>query len=157
MDIVGKAEFHITRTKMSLPTARGINPFPDDLDGKAAQDHFLGKSHDDAVAFFSDAFEIYQEDLLFMGPLAFCFYLPAAIQYAESPDAANDAYVADTMLTIMKRRWESESKEIQSARDAMLRYCEGVLERLAAIDVDPHVDGDLEGPFCDFIRELRVV
>jgi hypothetical protein len=140
---------------MTLPTANEINPIREDLDGKVALDHFLGTSHDEAVALFADAFEIYQEDLLFMGPVAFRFYLPAAIQYADSSDAATDAYVAGTMLMVMKHRWEFDRKAIDSARDSMLRYCEGVLERLATIEVDPDVDGDLGGSFRDFVDLLR--
>ncbi len=145
----------VGRSIMTLPTACEINPIPDDLDGKVALDHFLGKSHHEAVALFADAFEIYQEDLMFMGPIAFCFYLPAAIQYADSPDAATDAYVAGTMLMVMKHRWEFDRKAIDSVRESMLRYCEGVLERLATIDVDRNVDGDLGSSFRDLVDLLR--
>jgi hypothetical protein len=140
---------------MTLPTASEINPTPEDLDGKVAQDHFLGKSHEEAVALFEDAFEIYQEDLMCMGPVAFCFYLPAAIQYADSPDAARDAYVAGTMLMVMKHRWEFDREAIDGSRDSMLRYCEGVLERMATIEVAPDVDGDLNGSFRGFVDLLR--
>ena len=39
---------------MPIPTAREINPIPEDLDGKVAEENFLGKSLDDAVLLFKE-------------------------------------------------------------------------------------------------------
>jgi hypothetical protein len=59
---------------MSLPTAREINPIPEDLDGRCAERHFLGKTLDEAEALFRENSLCYQEDLMFMGVSAFRFY-----------------------------------------------------------------------------------
>ncbi len=140
---------------MQLPTAREINPIPEDLDGKYAEVHFLGKTPDDAVAMFEEAFEYYQEDLMNMGTSAFCFYLPAAIEYAESADARHDALVAGMMLSLMQHRWEFDAAEILSMRDSMCRYCADALLRVPEMDVDPEIDGDLAGRFSVFLELLK--
>jgi len=68
----------------TLPTEREINPIAEDLDGQTAVRHFLGKSVDDIVAVLDEYSLAYQEDLMWMGPQAFCFYLPAFLQHFQS-------------------------------------------------------------------------
>jgi hypothetical protein len=41
-------------SEMRLPTAREINPAAEDLDGKWAEKHFLGKSLEEAEALFRE-------------------------------------------------------------------------------------------------------
>jgi hypothetical protein len=66
---------------MNLPTVEEINPVPENLDGQNAVRNFLGKSLDEAEALFRESSITYQEDLMFMGPPAFRFYVLAAINY----------------------------------------------------------------------------
>jgi hypothetical protein len=82
---------------MQLPTAREINPVPTDLDGKCAERHFLGKTLQQAEALFREASILYQEDLMFMGPIAFRFYVQAAISYIQS-DAATDVLAQEKKI-----------------------------------------------------------
>src|SRR6185437_15714897 len=58
-----------------LPTAEEINVF-DSLDELDAVEHFLGKDLEQAQSLFRENFLRYQEDLMFMGPKAFQFYVP---------------------------------------------------------------------------------
>lgn len=61
---------------VTLPTAEELNPY-DDLDGRVACRHFLGKSLAEAEALFRENEIYYQEDLMWMGAKAFCFYVQA--------------------------------------------------------------------------------
>jgi hypothetical protein len=144
----------IGQVTMTLPTAREINPVPGDLDGQTAVEHFLGRSLEDAVKLFQDAFEVYQEDLLFMGPSAFCFYLPAAILYAESSDARHDPDIARTMLMVLSSRWECDQGTIGAVREMMLHYCQAALGRIPQMQTDHSTDGDLEDGFRKLIQAL---
>jgi hypothetical protein len=65
---------------MKLPTAAEIN-IHDSLDERSACEHFLGKSVAEAETLFRDNALYYQEDLMFMGPIAFRYYVPAFINY----------------------------------------------------------------------------
>ena len=62
----------------SLPTAKEINPVPENLDGQTAVRNFLGKTLEQITSEFGHHGLTYQEDLMFMGVAAFCFYFPAA-------------------------------------------------------------------------------
>jgi hypothetical protein len=64
---------------MSLPTETQLNPFPADLDGKVVVEHLLGKSVHDAALLLEENSAYYQEDYLWMGAAAFCFYAPALV------------------------------------------------------------------------------
>ena len=52
-----------------LPTAEEINVF-DSLDERCAVKNFLGKNQEQAHSLFRENFLRYQEDLMWMGPIA---------------------------------------------------------------------------------------
>ena len=83
---------------MSVPTAAELNPSADPKGG-AAEQHFLGKTVDEAVKQFEDDSKGSAEDLMWMGPRAFVYYLPAAIQYLQS-DAAVMDFRAPTLVRL---------------------------------------------------------
>ena len=87
---------------MRLPTAREINPIPEDLDGECAERHFLGKSLEEAEALFREASITYQEDLMFMGVSAFRFYVHAAISYIQSESATGDPDIISAFASIIE-------------------------------------------------------
>ncbi len=91
---------------MRLPTEDEINPVPEDLDGKAAVKHFLGKDLEQAEQMFREAALFYQEDLMFMGPAAFRFYVQAAISYLQSKSATGDSDMINCFASILEFRLE---------------------------------------------------
>ena len=111
-----------------LPTAREINPY-DDLDGRDAERHFLGKTLDEAFALFSSGFYRYQEDLMFMGPVAFRYYLPAAVRHVESAPDCSIPSDDELLLCVLKFHWEWEREELAPLRELISAYCRGALER----------------------------
>jgi hypothetical protein len=140
---------------MRLPTANEINPVPESLDGRAAQRHFLGKTAGDALEMFQERFEVYQEDLMFMGAPAFLFYFPVAIDYAESAPVRDDPDVASTMLMLMRHRCRYEPAGMLPVMPRMAAYCDGVLKRLDPKAVDRNIYGNLEGKYERFLGKLK--
>jgi hypothetical protein len=99
------------RVAPGLPTERDINVF-DSLDELHAVKNFLGKTLEQAQALFCENFLCYQEDLLFMGPKAFRFYVVAAINYLLSEEANDDPDAASSFCFLIEHRLEYEPTEI---------------------------------------------
>ncbi len=68
-------------TPNTLPTKEEINPIPEYLDGQMAVEDFLGKSLEEAEAMFRQDLGHCWESLNNLGPVAFRFYVRAAIKY----------------------------------------------------------------------------
>ena len=69
--------------------------------------HFLGKSIEEAELLFREDSARYQEDLMWMGPRAYEYYVEAARRYAASAHAADDAEFVDALAEIVRfRQWE---------------------------------------------------
>ena len=105
---------------MPLPTESEINPIPDDLDGQVAVRHFLGKSVQDAVALFADNSLIYQEDLMWMGPKAFCFYLPAVLEHFRQE---SDPDLVSFIASVLEFRLEHDAKDIEPSYPTIAAIC----------------------------------
>jgi len=104
---------------MRLPTAEEINPIPDDLDGQHAVQHFLGKTLEEAEALFREDSITYQEDLMFMGPSAFRFYVQAAINYIQSEAATGDSDIVNCIAGILESRLEFEPDELVAVAERL--------------------------------------
>src|SRR5688572_183983 len=111
------------RSPMRLPTAREINPIPEDLDGQCAEQHFLAKSLEEAEALFREASIVYQEDLMFMGPIAFRFYVQAAINYIQSESSTGDADIIYCLTGILEHRLENEAEELLPIAEQLAATC----------------------------------
>jgi hypothetical protein len=125
-----------------LPTAREINP-DRSLDGKVAEKHFLGKTLDEAEALFRENSLYYQEDLLWMGPVAFCYYLRAAVSYVKSPHAEGDADIVSCLAGTLELRLEGDGLALRRALDTMEELCQHVLASYGRFEVDEDIYGDL--------------
>ena len=53
------------------------------LDEESASRHMLGKSMEEVRALLDDNFIYYQEDFMWMGPRAFCYYVSALVEYIK--------------------------------------------------------------------------
>ena len=83
-----------------LPTEDEINVC-NSLDEKSAVKDFLGKSRKEAERLFEADYGCYWEDLVFMGPVAFRYYLPAAVAMIRSDAAVNNPDLLMSFLTVM--------------------------------------------------------
>jgi hypothetical protein len=132
---------------MRLPTAREINPVPTDLDGKCAERHFLGKTLQQAETLFREASIIYQEDLMFMGPIAFRFYVQAAISYIQSDPATEDSAIISCFASILEHRVEFEAEELVPVAPQLASICRYILEHYDKFCLGADIDGDLRPRF----------
>ena len=80
----------VSQLRMSTPKQDQIDVFGT-LDERKACKHFLGKTVDEAVRLFEENALFYQEDLMFMGPVAFQYYVPAFVRYIDSAVGDSDA------------------------------------------------------------------
>ena len=67
-----------------LPTEHDFDPFSGDLDAQHAWRSFGGLTLDQAHRRFRENPLCYQEDFMFMGPVAFAFYFPVIDEYLRS-------------------------------------------------------------------------
>ena len=131
---------------MTLPTAKEINPY-DDLDGRAACRNFLGKSLDEAEALFRENPTHYQEDLMWMGPVAFRFYVPALIHYIQSEAAAGDSDIINCFAGLLGFRLEHEAGELVPIAEQLASICRYIIQHYDRFDVTPDIYGDLRPRF----------
>jgi hypothetical protein len=128
---------------MNLPTQKDINPIPEDLDGQCAVRNFLRKTRDQITREFAEHGMSYQEDLMFMGSRAFCFYFPAAVDYLAGSQGSTDADVANCLVSVVEHRLEYDSLEIRDAFPDIFRFADHLLAHYDAFALDPDIYGDL--------------
>jgi hypothetical protein len=131
---------------MTLPTAKEIDPF-DSLDGRVACRNFLGKSLDEAEALFRDNSLYYQEGLMWMGPVAFRFYVQAAIHYIQSEAAVGDSAIAHCLAGTFEFRLEHESAELVPIAEELASVCGYVVEHYERFDLTPEIFGDVRSRY----------
>lgn len=126
---------------MKLPTAGEINVH-NSLDEISACEHFLDKTLPQAEALFRDNSSYYQEDLMWMGPRAFQFYLLAATSYLRSAEAVGDDHMIDCLYEIVMFRSSQEgfSLAVDHAND-MIDCIIGDYEKF---EVNQEIYGDLK-------------
>lgn len=143
---------------MTLPSEREINPHPDCLDGEYAVEMFLGMSLEEAEGLFQDNGLSRQEDLMWMGPVGFVFYFPAALSYLKNPTSAGDSDFASAMTALLEWRVLGEYQdyeEIKSARTEMIEFCSHLMGSYDSYDIDLDIYGDLRPCLEKLLEKLR--
>lgn len=102
-----------------IPTRREINVY-DCLDGRRAERNFYGKDLKQAEAMFRDNLFGYAEDLMWMGPVAFCYYIEAAAAYLLDPTAVVDSDDLRAFCSAVEFQVEHYSAAIEPARPRLL-------------------------------------
>lgn len=138
---------------MSPPTLKDINRF-DSLDEREAVRHFLGKSLEEALALFAENSLYYQENLMWMGPRAFRFYVQAAVAYLESDPGGDDIDMLSGFAGILEYWIENEPEELRPISIWLIEACETCLRHLAHENFDPGIHGDLP---CRFEAAKRML
>lgn len=138
---------------MQLPSRDEINVNNDDLDGRVACDHFLGKTLEQAEALFHENSVYYQEDLMWMGPTAFCFYLPAFLNYLRS-DSADDADLS-CLVMILQYRLECDIHDLIPVASQVVSICRYILDNDSRYVVNQQLYGDLYAQVESLEREFQ--
>jgi hypothetical protein len=135
---------------MQLPTAQELSPFPGDLNGEYAVQHFLGKNCDQIAVEFAAHGLSYQEDLWWMGPVAFCYYFPAAVQYLDSVQWVGDPEVLQALAMVIRFRLKHDGKSIQPTFPAILHFSEQASKSFES-------DRDLEACLRGIRRRIEIL
>ena len=113
-----------------LPRKEDINVY-DTLDERGAVRSFLGKTREEIQQLLPGKYESLQEDLAFMGPVAFAYYAPAWEEFcrtrpSDDPEGTED--IVRWPLCIISIRCNGLEDEIPgsiAAMRRMLSWCEG--------------------------------
>jgi hypothetical protein len=131
---------------MSLPSRQDINVH-DSLDERSACEHFLGKTLEQAEALFRANSLYYQEDLRWMGPRAFCFYIDAAIRYVQSEAASTDTDIILSLGSILEFRLEKQSNDILPVADKLRAFCDYIVQHHERFQLAAEYYGDFRPRF----------
>ena len=83
-----------------LPDSKMLCGDDDDPRNDSILSHYLGKEIAEVRAQYDVALHPYLYDLWWMGPEAFCFYLPALVAYVKSDASVGDGSVAELCLPL---------------------------------------------------------
>ena len=137
---------------MQLPSRDEINVH-DSLDERSACESFLGKTLEQAEGMFRENSMLYQEDLMWMGPTAFCFYLPAFLNYLRS-DSAVDADLS-CLAMILEYRLENDATALIQIAPQVVSICRHILDHFGRYAVDVQLNGDLHSRIESLDLEFR--
>lgn len=131
---------------MTLPNREDINVH-DSLDERSACEHFLGKSLDEAEVLFRKNGLSHQEDLMWMGPVAFRFYVQALIHYIRSEAATGDSDIINCFAGLLEFRLDNEAKEMVPVARQLVSICSYIAEHYDRFDMTPGIYGDVRSRF----------
>ena len=131
---------------MALPTASDINVH-DSLDERHACEVFLGKSVEEAEVLFRENALFYQEDLMWMGPVAFRFYVEGVIRYIQSDASLGDSDAVSCFATVLEFRLDRELVELASIADRLASICGYIIEHYDRFDLKSEIYGDVRTRF----------
>ena len=139
---------------MSIPTRKQINPY-DDLDGRAACDHFFGKSLEQAEALFRENGHYYGEDLMWMGPVAFRYYVQAATWLIKNESEPLRTEIIPSLVSALEHRLEYEQKELVPIAGQLADVCGYILERYKVLSDLPDIEEQTRALQDAVRRELK--
>lgn len=125
---------------MRIPTESEINVH-NSLDEIVARDHFLNKSVGESELLFREDSAYYQEDLMWMGPYAFAFYLWSAIAYVKSEYSSDDDHIISCLYDVLVFRSKEDGFLLASA--GVKDLASYVIDNFPKFSVDRRVYGDL--------------
>lgn len=131
-----------TASAERLPTREEIAD--DRLDGFYAIKHFHGKSLAEAEEMFAEAARTRNpltltEDLSWMEPIGFRFYIQAAIRFALSESAAGESLLIDGLAGTISLWHEHHSGELIPCARLLAEFCGTVVQQFDRYDADPEI------------------
>ena len=128
-----------TAADSELPSYRDVAPGDAPWCLEAAE-HFFGKTMEEAEALFgSGAGLSYTEDLFWMAPAGFRFYVQAAIRWCLSPRANGDPDIINGVAGAISLWRDSEPEELVPCAGLLAKFCLEVLDSFDRYDADPEI------------------
>jgi len=137
------------------PTERQICPIPEDLDGQVAARNFLGLDVAGALSLIRENSLYYLSDFLWMGPVAFRYYLPALTKYFAEFGPEVGADCVTSLLSTFNLRLQNEPSECLPIRQDMANILIGILSRYDELGVDEDIYGDLRQEIRNTLEKLN--
>ncbi len=112
----------------------------EDPDGRYAIEHFYGKSLEQAEDLFAQGLPIYyMEDLLWMKPVGFRFYLQAAMRYCLSERADGDPDGINSLAGTISHWQEHHPAELIPCAKLLADFSRAVCEQFDRYDASPEI------------------
>jgi hypothetical protein len=127
---------------MAIPTREEINPY-DDLDGRVAYENFFGKNLDEALELFRQSPIYYQSDLLWMGIVAFRFYLPAAIRFIKQETNGEHPDFVAHFASTLESRLENEATQLSPVANQLVDVCDYIIQNWSRFEEGAEAYGDV--------------
>jgi hypothetical protein len=135
------------------PDAKDINIY-NTLDEQDAVENFLGKTVSDAEALFDENALSRMQDLYWMGPVAFCYYVAAAINYIKSACFAKDSDAINGLFGMLEFRLDDGPQAIGPVIPQLRAAVQYIIENWSKFDADPEIYGDLRSQYNEMLKTL---
>jgi hypothetical protein len=136
----------------TLPTESEINVH-NSLDEQVACRHFFRRSLGEAEALFRDNSLYYSEDLMYMGPVAFRFYVCAAIRYIRSSCSENDSDFVSSFVGLLEFRLTNEPRELAPVAECLASACHYIVTHQDRWEIIAEIYGNIQ-PRCERLIEV---
>jgi hypothetical protein len=125
-----------------LPTREEIAK--DSLDGRYAIKHFHGKTLAEAEELFANGLReciplTYTEDLMWMEPVGFRFYIRAAIRVALSERATGESDFINGLAGSIALWHKEYPGELKSCAQFLAEFCRQVIDQFDRYDANPEI------------------
>lgn len=134
------------------PTEKDINIYGS-LDEQWAVRHFLGKSQEEAEMLFRENFLKYQEDLMWMGPVAFAYYLIPAMNYLKSDESSDNADAVSCFSRLIEFKLEWEKTTLLPVMSEICQTIEIITGDFERFCCDEFIYGDVKNK----LLQIKVV
>ena len=145
--------------KLSRPQKPDFDPYGGCLDAIHAWKNFGGLSVPEAYAKFCDRPELYQEDFMFMGGVAFLYYFPVIERYIleSHADSSNENEV-DAMWILahcIKQQFDTPKRQaVDSIRRRALDLAAHVRNNLSQYCTEPIEQQSIDAAWAELHSKL---
>ncbi|MDA7978121.1 MAG: hypothetical protein MPJ50_05050 [Pirellulales bacterium] len=139
-----------------VPSYEDINVF-DSLDERAAAKNFLGKDLKQAEEMFQEGLEFFTEDLMFMGPQAFCYYVQAAIAYLTSPASKGDETGVFSFCSTLEFWLSEDWEKISPVHNLIQNGVATITELFRQRHFDPNEYEDVPDRYKAMLDRMRSI
>jgi hypothetical protein len=137
---------------MKLPSENEFNVYGS-LDELTAYKHFGNKTLTEAEELFRTDSLSHAQDFMWMGPLAFDFYLQAVISYLQSHHSTGDTDTINCMYSTVQHR-SNEAGFLPVTVERVIPMIDCILTSYAKFEVDKTIYGDLFTSYSKLRAEL---
>ncbi|HBN79446.1 MAG TPA: hypothetical protein DD473_27225 [Planctomycetaceae bacterium] len=128
---------------MEIPSQHDINVY-NSLDEQSAMCmDFLGKTIEQAEVMIRENPNYYEEGFLWMGPVAFRYYIQSAIRFMKSDAATGNSSFIHGFISSLEFRLENDSIELVPVAEQLAAICDYLIQRYERFNLNPRIYGNL--------------